>query len=143
MASLSVAPGISVQCLESVGCSCGGSPWLLLAVEELPLHAGAGVRALEVADKDSTQIRLVADHAAGQVLESRPCGVAEVEWQVHDDEEVIRHSTHVAREPLVLQPHTGVHLPIESKDFCRGLEDRGKSRIPHVLTKGLQAPLVQ
>jgi hypothetical protein len=36
---------------------------LLLAAVQLPLLAGAGVRALEVADKDSTQICPIVDLA--------------------------------------------------------------------------------
>jgi hypothetical protein len=61
-------------------------PRLLLAVAQLPLLAGAHVRALEVADEDSTQFGSVVDFVAWQVLEPRACRVAEVERQVLDDE---------------------------------------------------------
>jgi hypothetical protein len=72
---------------------------LLLVVAQLPLLAGACVRALEVPDEDSAQVGLVVDVVAWQVLEPHPCGVTEVERQVLYDEEVVRRSPlwHVSR----------------------------------------------
>jgi hypothetical protein len=55
-------------------------PGLLLAVAQLPLLAGAHVRALEVANEDPTLISPVLDLVARQVLEPRACGVTEVKW---------------------------------------------------------------
>jgi hypothetical protein len=61
-----------------------------------------GVGALEVADEDSAQVCPVVDLAAGQVLEPRPRGVAEVERQILDDEEVVCRPARVTRESVVL-----------------------------------------
>jgi hypothetical protein len=49
----------------------------------------------------------------------------------------------VAREPVVLQPYSWVHLPIVYRDVGRGPETRGEPRITHVLTEGPWAPLVR
>jgi hypothetical protein len=46
------------------------------------------------------------------VLEPCPRGVAEVERQVLDDEEIVRRSPGVAGESVVLKPHAGVGLPV-------------------------------
>jgi hypothetical protein len=70
------------------------------------------------------------------------CGVAEVEQQVLDDEEVVCRSARMARESVVLQPHVGVSLPVISGDIGRSSEKRGEPHIPHVLPKGPRAPLV-
>jgi hypothetical protein len=83
-------------------------PRLLLAVTQLPLLSGAHVRALEVADEDPTQVGLVVDLVARQVLEPRACRVAKVERQILDHEEIVGRSTSVARELVVLKPYTGV-----------------------------------
>jgi hypothetical protein len=64
-------------------------PWLLLAVMQLPLLAGAHVHALEVADEDLTQVGPVVDLVVQQVLKPRARRVTEVERQVLDDEEVV------------------------------------------------------
>jgi hypothetical protein len=53
----------------------------------------------------------VIDLVARQVLEPRACGIAEVERQVLDDEQVIGRSPGVARESVVLEPYTGVESP--------------------------------
>jgi hypothetical protein len=91
-------------------------PPLQLAVAHLPLLAGAGVRALEVVDEDSAQIHIVVDFPVGQVLEPCPRGVAEVERQILDDEEIIYRSARMARELVVFQPHTGVSVSVISRD---------------------------
>jgi hypothetical protein len=83
-------------------------PGLLLAVAQLPLLAGAHVRALEVADENPTQVHPVLDLVARQVLEPRACGVIELEQQILDHEEIVGRPTGMAREPVVLEPHTGV-----------------------------------
>jgi hypothetical protein len=97
-------------------------PRLLLVVAQLPLLAGAHVHALEVAHEDSTQVGPVIDLVPRQVFEPRACRVAEVERQVLDDEEVVSRSTGVACEPVVLEPHAGVGVPIVSWHIGRSLE---------------------
>jgi hypothetical protein len=97
-------------------------PRVLVAVAQLPLLAGTGVRPLEVADEDSMQIRPIVDLAMGQVLEPCPHRVVEVERQVLDDEEVIRRTTCMAREPVVLQLHTRVCVPVVPGDVGRSSE---------------------
>jgi hypothetical protein len=54
-------------------------PRLLLAVAQLPLLAGASVRALEVFDEDPAQVSSVVDLVVGQMLDPCPHGVPEVE----------------------------------------------------------------
>jgi hypothetical protein len=85
---------------------------LLLAVAHLLLLAGARVLALEVPDEDSTQVGPVVDLVTWQVLEPCPHGVAEVEWQVLDDGEVVCLSPCVTCESVVLEPYAGVGVPV-------------------------------
>jgi hypothetical protein len=87
-------------------------PRLLLAVTQLPLLAEAHVRALEVADEDPTEVGPVIDLVTRQVLKPRARRIAEVERQVLDDEQVVGRSPGVARESVVLEPYTGVGVPI-------------------------------
>jgi hypothetical protein len=75
---------------------------------------------MEVPDKDSTQVGPVVDLVAWQML--RPHGVTEVELQVLYDEEVISHSSRVACEPIILEPHTGVSVPVVLGYDGRSLE---------------------
>jgi hypothetical protein len=100
-------------------------PRLLLAVAQLPLLAGARVRALKVSDEDSVEVGPVVDIVARQVLELRARGVTEVKRQVLDDEEVVGRSPSVACEPVVLEPYAGVGVPIVSRHIGRSLEMRG------------------
>jgi hypothetical protein len=112
--------GIVVGCTGKLGAALGEAPdvlaqafsQLLLAVAQLPLIFGVRVLALEVPDEDSAQVGLVVDLVAWQVLEPHPRRVAEVERQVLYDEEVVCHSSRVACEPVVLEPHAGVGIPI-------------------------------
>jgi hypothetical protein len=67
-------------------------------------------------------------------VQACPRRVAEVEWQVLDDEDVVCHSTRVARELVMLQPHNGVRLPVVSRDVGRSSETGWEPRISHVLT---------
>jgi hypothetical protein len=69
---------------------------------QLPLIAAAHVRALEVADEDPTQVGLVVDLVARQVLEPHTCRVTEVERQVLDHEEIVGRTTDVEREPVIV-----------------------------------------
>jgi hypothetical protein len=115
-------------------------PRLLLAVAQLPLLAGAHVRALEVANENPTQVRPVLDLVARQVLEPRACGVTELEKQILDHEEIVGRPTGMARELVVLEPHTGVGVPIISRYVGQGPKCEGnfasqilrpKARGPH------------
>jgi hypothetical protein len=53
------------------------------------------------------------------------CGVAEVEQQVLDDEEVVCRSARMARESVVLQPHVGVSLPVISGTLVGARKSEG------------------
>jgi hypothetical protein len=111
--------GVIVGCTGKLGAALGEAPnvltrafsRLLLAVVLLPLLARTR-GALEVPDEDSTQVGPAIDLGVRQVLEPRPRGVAEVEWQVLYDEEVVCRSSRVACEPIVLKSHAGVGVPI-------------------------------
>jgi hypothetical protein len=73
---------------------------------------------LEVPDKYSAQVSLAVDLVTGHLLEPCPCGVTELERQVLGDEEVVCHSSCVAYEPVVLEPHAGVGVPIIPMYIC-------------------------
>jgi hypothetical protein len=118
-------------------------PRLLFAVAQLPLLARAHVRAFEVADKNTMQVRPVLDLVARQMLEPRACGVAEVERQILDHEEIVSHPTGVAHEPVVLEPHTGVGVPVVSRYVGRGLEARGELLVTDAPAKSSWTPLVR
>jgi hypothetical protein len=117
-------------------------PRLLLAVAQLPLLARVHVRALEVADEDSTQVGPVVDLVARQVLE--PCAhkVAELERQVLDDEEIVGRSTSVAYEQVVLEPYTWVGVPIVSRHIGRSPEARRELRVVEAPAKSPRTSLV-
>jgi hypothetical protein len=54
------------------------------------------------------------DLVAGQVLEPRTCGIAEVEWQVLDHEEIVGRPSGMARKSVVLEPYAGIGVPVIS-----------------------------
>jgi hypothetical protein len=83
------------------------------------------------------------DLVAWQVLEPHPRGVAKVELHVLDDEEVIRRSPGVAGKSVVLEPYTGVGVPVVPGYVGRSSETRGEPRISDALAKGPRTPLVQ
>jgi hypothetical protein len=57
----------------------------------------------------------------------------EVERQVLDHEEIVGRSTGVAREPVVLEPYTGVGVPIIPWHVGRSSEARGELRVADAL----------
>jgi hypothetical protein len=118
-------------------------PRLLLAIAQLPLLAGARVGALKVADKNPTQVGPVVDLVPRQVLEPSARGVAEVERQVLDDEQVIGRSPGEACEPVVLEPYAGVGIPVVSWYVGRSPESRRKLRVADALAKGPWTLLVR
>jgi hypothetical protein len=136
--------GVVVSCTGELGAALGEAPdvlaqalpRLLLAVAQLPLLARACVGALEVPDEDSTQVGPVVDLVPRQILEPCPCGVAEVERQILDDEEVVRRSPGMASEPVVLEPHAGVGVSVVPRYVGRSVEARGEPRTPDALAKG-------
>jgi hypothetical protein len=65
------------------------------------------------------------DLVAGQVLEPHACGIAEVEWQVLDHEEIIGRSSGMARKSVFLKPYAGIGVPVVSWHIGRGSEARG------------------
>jgi hypothetical protein len=81
------------------------------------------------------------DLVAGQVLEPRARGVAEVERQILDHEEIISRPTGVACELVVLEPYAGVGIPIVPRYVGRGPEAREELRITDAPAEGPWTPL--
>jgi hypothetical protein len=54
------------------------------------------------------------DLVAGQVLEPRACGIVEVERQVLYHDEIVGRSSGMARKSVVLEPYTGIGVPVVS-----------------------------
>jgi hypothetical protein len=75
------------------------------------------------------------------MLEPRVRGVAEVEQKILDHEEIIGCPTGVAREPVVLEPHAGVGVPVVSRYVGWGPEARGELRIIDALIESPWTPL--
>jgi hypothetical protein len=142
--------GIVVRRAGELGAALGEAPYvlaetlprLLLAVTQLPLLAGAHVCALEVANEDPTEVGPVVDLVAWQVLEPCTCRVAKVERQVLDHEEIVGRPTGVAREPVVLEPYTGVGVPVVPWHVGQSLEARGELRVTDAPAKSPWTPLV-
>jgi hypothetical protein len=107
------------------------------------LLAGSRVRALKVADEDSAQVSPVVNLVPRQVLEPCARGIAEVERQVLDDEEVVGRSPGMACEPVVLEPYAGVGVPIVSWHIGRSPEARRKRHVVDALAKSPRTSLVQ
>jgi hypothetical protein len=63
--------------------------------------------------------------------------------EVLDHEEVVGRPAGVAREPVVLKPHTGVGVPIVSWYVGRSPEARGELRIMDAPAKSQWSPLVR
>jgi hypothetical protein len=94
------------------------------------------VRALKVANEDPPQVGPVLDLVAGQLLEPRMCGVAEVERQALDHEEIVGRSFSMACKWVALEPYTGIGVPIVSWHIGRSPEARGELRVADAPTKG-------
>jgi hypothetical protein len=77
-----------------------------------------------------------------QVLKLSAHGVAEVERQVLDAEEVVCRSPGVACEPVVLEPYAGVGVPVVSRYIGRSMEARRKLRVADALAKGPWTSLI-
>jgi hypothetical protein len=76
------------------------------------------------------------------MLDPSPHGVTEVERQVLDDEEIICHSSGMAREPVVLEPHAGVGVHVVSWHIGQSTEARRELRVADALAKGPLTSLV-
>jgi hypothetical protein len=83
------------------------------------------------------------DLVTRQVRELRACGVAEVERRVLDHKEIVSRPTSVAREPVVLEPHTGVGVPVVSRHVGRSPEARGELRVMEAPAKSPWTLLVR
>jgi hypothetical protein len=70
------------------------------------------------------------------VLEPRTCGIAKVERQVLDHEEIVGCSSGMARKSVVLEPYARIGVPIVSWHIGRGPEARGELRVTDAPTKG-------
>jgi hypothetical protein len=75
------------------------------------------------------------------VLEPRACGIIEVERQVLDHEEIVSHSSSMARKLVVLEPYAGIGVPVVSWHIGRGPEERGELRVTDAPTKGPRSTL--
>jgi hypothetical protein len=95
---------------------------LLGACAQVPGVPRAHVCALEVPHEGADQVVPVVDLTGRQVLESRPCRVCEVQRQVADDDLVGGGSAQLARQAVVVEPHTGTRLPCVLVDR-RGLAE--------------------
>jgi hypothetical protein len=80
------------------------------------------VRALEISHERADQVVPVVDLAGRQVLEPRTCRVGEVQGEVADDSLVAGGSAQLTRQAVVVEPHTGVRLPVVLDDR-RGLAE--------------------
>jgi hypothetical protein len=76
------------------------------------------------------------------VLEPCPRGVTEVERQILDDEEIVRCSSGVASKPVVLEPHSGVGVPLVPWHVGQSTKARRELRVADALSKGPQTFLV-
>lgn len=81
---------------------------LLLAVFENPQVARTIVSHLEVADKELFEVHPAMDLIRWEVLEPRLGGIAQEQRQVADDEEVVRRSTGLAGETVIVKPEPGI-----------------------------------
>jgi hypothetical protein len=70
-------------------------------------------------------------------------GVAEVERQILDHEEIVGRPTSVACKSVVLEPHTRVGVPVVSRYVGRSPEAQGELRIMDALAKSRRTPLVR
>jgi hypothetical protein len=64
-------------------------------------------------------------------------------WEVLDDEEVVCHSPGVASEPVVLEPHAGVGVPVVPWHIGRSAEARRELHVVDALAKSPWTPLVR
>jgi hypothetical protein len=60
------------------------------------------------------------------VLEPRPRRVGEVQGEVADDDLVTGGPAHLARQAVVVEPHTGIRLPVVLDNRCRLAEALGE-----------------
>jgi hypothetical protein len=95
---------------------------LLSAGAQIPGVSRAHVRALEVPHEGEDQIVPVVDLAGRQVLEPRSRRVGEVQGEVTDDDLVGGGPTQLTCQAVVVEPHTGVRLPVVL-DNRRGLAE--------------------
>jgi hypothetical protein len=77
---------------------------------------------LEVSHEGVDQIIAVVDLAGRQMLKPRPRRVGEVQRQVADDDFVGGGTAQLARQTVVIEPYTGVRLPVVLVDR-RGLAE--------------------
>jgi hypothetical protein len=77
------------------------------------------------------------------VLKPCPCGVAEVERQILDDEKINHRSCGLASEPIVLKPYTGVGVPVIPWHVGRSAEVRRELQVADALAKGPWTSLVR
>jgi hypothetical protein len=77
------------------------------------------------------------------VLEPCLCGVAEVERQILDDEEIFCRSPGMARKPVVLESHAGVGVPVVPWHVSRSTQTQRKLCVADALTKGPRTSVVR
>jgi hypothetical protein len=86
---------------ESSDVNLEGFTWLLSATLQISRVAGPHIRAIEVVGEDLLEILPAINCVSQQVVEAGPSGVGWVNGEKLDDEEVIIHPTHPAREMIV------------------------------------------
>jgi hypothetical protein len=76
------------------------------------------IRVLEIAGEDLLEILPSIDDVSQQIIQPGPGGILQVYREELDDEEVIVHSVHFAREAVILQPDTGVGFAVVLDDVA-------------------------
>jgi hypothetical protein len=85
----------------------------------------------------------VIDLVPRQVLEPCPRGIAEVEWQFLDDEEIVCRSPGMTRELVLLETYAGVSVPFVPSHVGWGTKVRRELRIADAPDKGSWTSLVR
>ena len=83
---------------------------LLSTPSEIPGVLGAHLRALEVAHDDFDQVSPVMDLVREQMLKPRSCGVGEVKRKVADGDRVIRRTSQLTCQAVVVELDHGIDL---------------------------------
>jgi hypothetical protein len=116
---------------------------LLSARAQVPGVFRAHVRALEISHECADQVVPVVDLAGRQVLKTRPRRVGKVQGEVADDNLVAGGPAQLTCQTVVVEPHTGVRLPVvldDRRGLAEALGDGRRTDLPAERTgsRGLQ-----
>ena len=117
---------MSCTAWRSAGCSRQGLAGPLFAVLEVPRVARMYVRALKVAEKHFPEICPATDGVGGQEIQPGADVLSQAYREVLDDEAVVACSSGPACKPIVLQPYTGVRIPVYFTTFAGDRKHWGK-----------------